>query len=393
MSGNSQVAQAQAIAAQNQMARQLINSNAVLMTQQISASTIVPANIGNTLNIPPRNVGLIKGFYIQIIGTITNPAGNAAVVPTELNLANVLSQVIFTDFANYVRISTTGWHLTQIASVKQRRPFGSAFTTDDPRGYGSNMPLNVIPASIAAGAAGNFECWYYVPLAYGGLDEKDLRGAVFASLVNATANLQLTINPNVAVTSTGDQTLAIVKGSAAGTVTGVAITSATVKVFQHFLDQLPQSQQGPVLPLSDLARVYELKTTNLTGLAQGQDFPIPYTNFRDFLSTMIIFDNGGTLNPGTDINYFALQSANFTNLFQVPPHLIGLWTRQRLQTDMPSGMYYYDSRNKPINSMNYGNMEMILNPSVVNAGAVLLIAFESMGAINTLVPAGSLPGG
>lgn len=381
--------QQQAVAAaQNMQARQAVLKYGVGMTQNIFSQTFVPGQAG-VLNIIPRNVGLIRGFWVQLTGTINNPTGSVALAASSMNLANLLSQIVFTDLSNYTRINTTGWHLSMLDSVKKRRPFNSAFTTDDPRGFGNNYPVNVMPATLAANASGAFETWYYIPLAYSDID---LRGAVYANIINATMNLQLTVNPNVAVPLNSDSTLALMVGTASGTPTAT-ISTMTINVFQDFLDQIPMGQQGAILPLSDLSKIYELKNTSVVGLAQGQDFPIPYTNFRQFMSTFFIFDNGGTLNAGTDINYIALQSANFTNIFKVPPHMLAIWTRNRLQTDVPKGMYYLDSRHKPITTQQYGNMELIINPSTVNTGAQVLVAYEDFGSVNTLIPAGSLPGG
>jgi hypothetical protein len=379
---------AQNAAAQNAQARALILRNAVKMTQRIFSQTFVPSSNSGVLAVQPRNVGMIIGFWVQLTGTVQN-TGTVAIVPSKFNMGNAIAQFQFTDLNNYTRINTAGWHMSMLGSARGQRPFISSIMTDNPEGYGSNMPVMVIPASIAAGASGQVECWYYVPLAY---SETDLRGIVYANIVSATMNLQLSVNPSVAVPFGTDSTLSIMVGAGAGACSA-AFTTTTVNVYQEFYDQIPMGKNGAILPIQDLSTVYELKQTALTGMSAGQDFPIPYTNFRNFLSTTVVFDNGGVLNPGTDINYIALQSANFTNIFNVPPHLFGIWARKRIHTDFPSGVYYLDSRTKNINTSAYGNMELIFNPSVVNVGAQMLVGFEMTGQVNTLVPSGSLPAG
>lgn len=371
---------------QNAMARMLIQTNSVPMTQQIYSQTVAtPAN-GNVVNINPRNVGLIKGFWIQVTGTITNnDAGSAAVTPTNFSASNLLTQISFTDLNNNVRIQTTGWHLAFINSLKSRQPYGAADTyasQDGPVGYGANWTVSTAPASIAKGATGTVIYWYYVPLAY---SDSDYRGAVYANVVNATMQLSLTINivPSVA---SGDSTSAIYTGSAAVTLTNVIVT-----VYQVYMDQIPMIQGQPLLPLMDLSTIYELKNTAFTALVAGQDFPMQYANFRDFLSTIVVYFNGTTRGIGADINFFALQSANFTNLWKISPALSALKTRGHLGTDLPVGCYYFGSREKPIATVQYGNMELILNPITAAAGSYALVGYEDFALVNTIGGAGSLP--
>jgi hypothetical protein len=222
---------------------------------------------------------------------------------------------------------------------------------------------------------------YYVPLAY---SSTDLRGAVFAGVVNATMNLQVTIN-TAAFVSSGDATQAIFSGNT-GTVGNVQID-----VYQHYIDQIPTTANGYVLPLQDLSTFYDIKNTSVNGLTVGQDFPVPYANYRSFLSTFFIYDNAGTLNAGSDINYIALQSANFTNIYKLSPIELSLLSRIQVGTDYPSGTYYLSHRNKPINTNQYGNMEWVVNPSTVNTGAQLLVGYEAFGQIAIMNQAGSLP--
>ena len=403
----------------NAQARAAVLARSLDRMQIIYSQTIAtPGTANNVIQIAPQNVGLVKGFLVEISGTVTNtgaatPANDATL--TDFGVANVLSQVIFNDLQNYTRIQTAGWHLALMDSVKRRRPFGAALALAAnggilpaeaafPLGYGDNW--NVITApTVLAGAAGGpgvssgpFRMMYWVPLSYA---DNDLRGAVYMNVVNATAQLQLTLNPapsvaGVAATGT-DTTLAMYSGVAAP----VTFSNVTVTVFQSYLDQLPMGKNGPILPPLDLSTIYELKNTQLIGMVQATDFPIPYPNFRDFMSTFVIFDNvggtpvgaGPTRSFGTDLNYWTLQSANLTNLWKVPPEVVALKSRNHIGMDFPAGTYYFDSRNRPISTVQYGNLNLIMNPSVVcNPGAVALIGFEDLGLVNTLTGAGSLPG-
>lgn len=369
----------------NMQARMAVLANAVQMIQQISSQSVTPS-AQNILNIPPRNVGLIQGFIIEVNGTMNNPGGGAAAI-TQFGAANVLSNITFQDLNNQIRINTPGWHMALLNSAKQGFGYGGAYSPNLPINFGNNWTVQSAPAAPAAAADAAVRMIYYVPLAY---TADDLRGAIYASVTNATMNLQLTINPTPGVAA-GDATLAVYSGQA---VTWKAATQVTVTVYQVYLDQIPRGQDGTViLPPLDLNTIYQLQQTTLTGMAVGTDFPYAYANYRDFLSTIAVYDNAGTLNVGSDINYWSLVSANFTQLFKYTPEIAALFARSVFMADPPKGVYYFDHRRRPINTQQFGNMELNLNASAVTAGATLLVATEAFAQIQTLQGASSLSAG
>lgn len=374
---------------QNLLARQLILNNSIDQLQSIYSNTFT-TGMGTVINVPLRNVGLIKRLIVEVQATVSGSAGVTHTL-TQLGASNFFSQVVLTDLSNQTRIQTSGWHLTAIASAKYRMPYGSAITaTDTPFGYGNNYTtVQKAPSTITASAeATNVNLMFEVPVAY---SDTDLRGAIYANVVNATMNLQLTVNPNLLVSSAvTDAVLSMYQSS---TTTAATLPSFTVTVYQQYLDQIPIGNQGPVLPLLDLSTAYLLNNTTVTGLVQNQDIPIPYANFRDFMSTTLIYDNAGTLNAGTDINYFTIQSANYTNIIKNDPNIQGLSSRLRLQADFPKGMYYWDHRNKPISTVQYGNMALIVNASSVSgATSSFFMGYESLALINQVTQAGTLYG-
>lgn len=373
----------------NMAARAVVLRNSIDSWQVVSTQTVTTGIQGTVLNIPIRNVGLVKRLIVQVAATINGVAGSMQTL-SKFGMANFFSQVVLTDLSNQTRIQTAGWHLMAIASAKSGKPFGSAITaTDTPLGYGNNYFKTMFaPLTLAAAAAAN-NCFahFEVPLAY---SDVDLRGAIYANVVNATFNLQLVINPAMLVASTADATLAVYQSNGA---TVATITSATITLYQNYLDQIPVGKNGPILPYLDLATAYLLNNTALSALVANQDYPIPYANFRDFLSTVVVYDNAGVLNPGTDITYFAIQSANYTNLVKLDPFIVSLFARNRLQADFPTGMYYFDHRNKPISTVQYGNMQLIVQPSTVTgATSQFLVGWEALALINQVSQAGSLAG-
>jgi P3 major capsid protein len=405
---------AQAAAQANAAARAAVLGNSLEALAVIfSQSGINPAT-QNVLNIQPRNVGLIRGFYVHVAANFTNGA-TAALTRTTLGPANLLSLVTFSDLSNQQRINCQGWYLPLLDTQRRRNqsfsaelatgvPASAASGVDTPLGFSANFtsnfanaavnaPIMSCPATVATSAANQVvDMWYYIPLSY---TDRDLRGAIYAGVVNSVMNLQLTFNyANFQVANTADPTLAVFQS--AGAVNTLSNFSYSVEVYQDFLDQLPFSPQGPVLPFQDLSWSYLLNTTFFTAMAVGQDYPIPFPNFRNIQSVTAIYDNGGALNTGQDINYLSLQSANYTNIFKVSPAMAAILTRSILHVDMPKGTYYFDFRRKPLSTVQYGNLNLLINPATVTStlGAPqFLIGFEQLAMQNQVVGAGSLAGG
>lgn len=393
---------AQQAAAMNAQARALIKARAVKMKQAIfNQSSIVPANTP-VVNISPRNVGLILGFMVKVVHTVSNQSG-VTINLADFGASNSLAQIVFTDLNNNVRIQTSGLLLNAQNTVRGGRPFGTAILGaagggtgwDSPVNYGSNWTVNKAPASITATNTGTVTMWYWVPLAY---SDDDLRGAVYANVINATMQLSLslpgTFGTSVAVQNGTDSTLAMFVGAAAGSVSAVSITGTTVEVYQYYLDQLPVLNGQVVLPVTDLATIYELKYSVQQNVPVGQDFGYQYPNFRDILSTTLVYVNNGSTGArgtGADLNYLELLAANVTPIWKVEPALAALETRQKIQGDTPPGMYYFDSRRKPISTTQYGNMQVVINAITAASNPYEIVGIEDFALVQTLSMAGSLP--
>jgi hypothetical protein len=378
--------------------RSAILANGVSRLQQLFSTSINMATQMGPINIAPNNVGIIRGFLVKLTGQFINNGADTASI-TAWGLANLISSFQFQDFSNVTRINTTGWHMNLLNSVKNNMPFAAAYAPNVSIGYGNNWGLQTTGASIATTATSDFSMYYYVPLAYSKLD---LRGAVFAGLVGATAQLQLTINPNISAVA-GDPTLAIWSGAD----TAVAYnTNVILTVYQDYIDQLPSYGQlgltppqgvganSPALPPVDMSTIYELINTSQSGMVQSQDFGIPYTNLRTFMSTSVIYDNqseGVYPDVGTDVNYWALTLANSANVWKVTADVADLLARGQLMADPPVGAYYFDHRSAPINTQIYGNAQLVLNASLVNTNAAVLIGYEAFAMTQTIVGAPSVP--
>lgn len=376
---------------QNAMARALITGRAVKMTQNIFSQTINPQNV-TQVQIPVRQVGLVLGFWVDFAIATADPGAGNTYTLTALGPANVVKQFVFTDLNNNVRVQTTGWHIHFLNTAKKGSPFCASRTnTTYPISYGVNW-TNAFAAgtTVTNGSQPTVYMRYWLPLAY---SDFDLRGSVYMNVVNATAYLQVNLSSSAeAFVVAGSDPVGAVYIATGGTPVSGWGTTCVVNVYQVYYDQLPIANNGaPVLPIIDLSTIYDIKNTTYTGLSSGQDFPMAYSNFRDFLSTVAIFDNNGTLDTGQFTQAWKLQSANFTNIFNISANLAAIQARNEIGDDFPTGVYYFPSRAKPISTVQYGNMELVLTPTgVINAAAKVLVGYESFALVNALVGAASI---
>lgn len=374
----------------NAAASQMVRSYATEMKQQIYSQNIIGTIPGQIINIPFRNVGLIKRFIVEITASLA-PAAAETLTRTAFGPSAILSNVQLADLSNQTRINTDGWHLHQLATVRRGSAYGAAFSNDSPVANGSAFGVITAPASIsAAPGSPNLRMFYEVPVCY---SDSDLRGVIYSNVVNATGQLSLTINPSIVAASTADPVYSAYQSSTAGNLG--ALSNFNITVYQVYLDQLPQAKNGqPILPIIDLSTNYYLQATTVNGLAVGVDNPISYSNFREFLSTFLVYDNAGVLNPATDINRFKLMTANQLALFDQDPYALMMDVRNEIGNDTPPGVYYFNHRRKPINTVQYGNMQLMVNPkTVTNATtSAMRVGFESMGLVNMVTQAGSLYG-
>jgi len=387
-------------AQQNMMARNLILKGGVVgggyippaidMWQPLNPNLAASPGPGTVITFYLRNVGLVKRLMMQFKATVTAGATSQQNL-TKLGLANLVSNVTFFDLGANQRINSTAWHLTAVASAKRRKVFGAAYTSDTPLGYGNNNNrIMFAPSSIAANGSSEIDFQLEIPMCR---NDSDLRGAIFADVTQATMQVQVTLNPQMFVSSTADPTLAMYQSAGSDL---ASLSNLSIQVYQNYLDQLPRIGNGPpILPKLDIGTAYLLNTTSSGLPIVNQDNGYAFTNARTFESLCFIYDNNGTLNVnGTDLNTINLTSANFTNIYNLNPKMLGMMDRQLLMDDFPAGMYFLDFRHRPIDTNQYGNMVLNINPSSVGgSAAAFLYGSEAYGIIGLVNQGGSIPTG
>jgi len=207
---------------------------------------------------------------------------------------------------------------------------------------------------------------------------------------------QLTFQFNTAAVTAApnDDNFAIYSGAAGS---AGSISSATITIYQEYLDQLPVSNVGgkatTVLPALSLSTVYELKTTLFNALSANQENYFPYANQRSFLSTVATFNSDGTNTGralGTDIIYWALLAANATYIWKLDGITTALKAQDELTQGLPSGTYYFPTRRKNIATAQFGNLQLTLDPSVATANGYVNVMWEAFALKNTLQSGPSL---
>lgn len=391
--------------AQNAAARSLIlrggmvgnayQPPAIDMWQPLNPQLPSSPGPGSVLNFYIRNVGLVKRLIVRVQATVTAGATSTQYLTgqtshTGFGLANLFSQVVFNDLGNNQRINTQGWHLTAVSSAKRRKVFGSAVTTDTPLGYG-NINTRIMYAASTVNANGNTEIDFFMEIPFV-KNDTDLRGAIYADITQATALVQLTLNPNMFVSSTADPSLAVYQSGGSDL---ASLSNFKMQVYQNYLDQLPRINGVPILPELDIGTAYLLNNT-VSGLPVANQLNgAAFVNARTYESVAFFYDNNATLNiNGSDLNAIQLTSANFTNILDLDPKMAAFMGRNVLQDDFPNGMYYLDFRHRPIDTNQYGNMNLIINPSSVGgSGAFFGYGWEAFGIIGLVNQGGSLPMG
>jgi hypothetical protein len=377
--------QQQAMVQQNAQARALILNSARLADQLIASvnNTAYPYTTGSalTLSIPIKPVGLIKRFLIDCTFNISQSTTETQ-IRTTYGPANVFSNITLNDLNNIQRVNTTSQHLTFVTSARRGFPLGSAITTDTPFGYGANN--NVISApSVIMGAQNMYVC-FELPLAY---SDTDLRGAIYANTVQSTMSLNLTLNPQFFVGNLGDATNAVYQSST--TALG-KINSYTINVYQEYWDQLPMQNGQPILPVLDLGTMYQLISASYTGIVANTNYSIQFQAYRQYMSAYCVYDNGGVLYAGDDVNHWSLTSANALTNFQRDPQNIAFRSRLQFNEDQPKGAYYFDFRAAPVNTTAQGVTTLNLNANTVNSNAVIYAGFEFFALLNQLNMMGSI---
>jgi len=367
-------------AQQNLAARQYLLRTGTPMRKYLGR--FGPFAAGTQMQQRLLNVGILTSLDIDVVAEITI---TAAATPSAWGPYNFIRNITFNDYTNQARVNVSHRALQMILSARHMRAIGfgnNTRLTDLAVANNAVAPIIQLPTAIVAPVANNFRVSAHIPIAYD--PANNLKGAIFSQIVSGDQILQVQLPTAGQVFGATDDA---VYTAGVGAVAGIF-----VDIWQNYIQPVNLGAQ-PILPLQDLITVYELATQGQSSsdIAVGAVKYINYPNAREVLSAVLGYNNGtagagNALTYAADISALSIQlNANTTlreylglDLLEKQRHMFG--------SDLPPGYYYLDSRRVRINTVLYGQVQILLTPSIVTAAAYTEATFESFYLKGTALP-------
>lgn len=356
---------------QNAALRGALLASAPPMRKQLP--TISNGVAGQTSRVKLFNVGITTRLLLDV--TMTYDVVTAAMVATAKNPFNVMSRVKITDFDGTDRVNCSGYQLFVLNCVRRRQRYGY-------NNGSANAVLNLPASTLTVGVARTLRFLIEVPLAFD--PSNDLRGALLTQTAVGEAWLSIDWN-SVTVSATANDDAVFT--SATGTLANV---SFAVTVFQEYI--LPQAINGQTpLPTFDLMTVYEIngavRSTDNIGVGIEKLFNFP--NVRSVIGAYFNYLNNSILQAATtDITRFRLI-ANGNNVMKEYGPADKLF-EQRIYmldgTDIAAGTYFELSRQKPIETALYGNVQFGITPATATGVTNFEVLWESFYTKGSTLP-------
>lgn len=352
---------------QNLALRAALLASAPRMRKRLG--TFTSAVAGDTTRVKLFNVGVITRLLLLI--EVQVDIGTAVAVPSAKAPYNLINRIRLTDFDGTDRVNLSGHQLFVLNSVRGRAPYGI-----NNEGLTAVATLPDVPTAVGNNAVIRF--LLEVPVAFA--PESDLRGAILAQ--TAVGEMFLNIDWNGTLYANGNIE-AVYSGAATTT---VALDSYSVTVFQEYL--LPQALGGQVpLPMLDLMTVYEL-AGNLRAtdnLVAGQERLINYPNQRSVIGAYVTYVHNNQMSDADLTQWRVIANGN--NILRENNRYDKIHEqRVYLNGDLKEGVWWELSREKPIETALYGNVQLGFTPANVTAGGYVELGFESFYAKGAALP-------
>lgn len=363
--------QVQIQAQQNAMARQYLLKTGVPMRKHVG--TFGPYNLAQAIQIQLLNVGVLTSVDLVVTAEITI---TGAATASNWGPYNFLQNIGMVDYTTQKRINVSHRALQMFLSARHSRRYGlgtkdniidSTLTTS------TNAPLIQLPSAIVAPTAANFRVSAHLPIAYDSAN--NLKGAILAQTILGNQFVTALMPTAAQVFGTTDDA---VFTAGAGSVANIF-----VDVFQNYIQPRNIGSQ-PILPLADLATVYELNTQGRdnSNLNPNNIKYVNYPNVREIISTVLGYNNGSTvagaaLTYAADLTSLAVEANSNTKLREYLGLDLLEQQRNLFGGDMPPGYYYLDSRRVRINTVLYGQVQLLMLPSIVTVPAAAYTEFST----------------
>ena len=366
--------------------------NPAVANAQIRAALLATAprmrkNVGTFMSLPGQtsrikvfNVGVITMLQILVQVPVTIAVANATA--SKKGPWNIINRLRLTDYDGTDRVNVSGFQLFQVNSARYREPFG----------FNNSGASAIITNPQQPVAVGNQTVQFLIniPVAYD--PESDLRGAILAQTAVGELYLNIDWNPNLLTNGSDDSLF-----NGAPTTTVVMNGNISVQVWQHYL--LPQAvgQNGQIpLPPLDLMTVYELAGAVIStdNIAANQERLFNYPNVRTVIGAYVSYTKLGTTLAvlGDTLQHRLIANGNNTLRDESE---VSKYFNQRLYThgDLVTGVFYLMHRDKPIETAQFGNVQMGVTPVNAGANSYFESMFESFFVKGTTLPGLQQAGG
>ena len=376
------------------MNEDIVKQNAAMRGALLALSPRMRKNNGNftggaaggTTRIKLFNVGITTGIRMRALTAVDLGAGAGTASPQAP--FNLMSNVQLIDYDGTARCNVPGYLLWLMNCVRNRTLWGY----HNFAGGNAVSTEPVVPVT-AATANQTLAFWNEIPLAFN--KEDDLRGAILSQTALGEMYLNVTWNNSLFAAAQADS---LYNGGTASVAVNAA-NSLQLQVFQDFL--LPQAVGNAVpIPQIDLLTVYELNSLRTSdNIAINQEKLISYPNARSVLASYLWYVNNGVMTPITtavggvitnDISLFRLY-ANGNNILQENTMLSQMFEQRQsmwADGDLRASTYFFDHRNKPVETAVFGNVQLGVTPSAfTSAGTTYMgVGFESMYTKGSVLP-------
>lgn len=325
---------------------------------------------GGTTRVNLFNVGIVTELTIAVSANLT--IGTAVATASRKAPWNAINRIRLTDFDGTDRVNCSGFQLWELNCIRNRTPYGY-----NNEGLAAVAVTPKIPTAVATDT---LEFVITVPLAYN--KENDLRGAILAQTNVGQMTLSIDWNSDWHRNGVDD---GVYNGGATST---VVVNSITATVSQDYL--LPQSIGGQIpIPMLDLISVYEiagnLKVTD--NIAAALPRLINYPNVRSVIGAYMNYENNGTA-VLADFSKLRLIANGNNVLREYNSNDKMADQRAYINGDLRAGMFWELTREKPIETALYGNMQLEFTPALYTASAntYLEFMFESFYQKGQVLP-------
>lgn len=336
--------------AQNIALRQALLATSPRMSKRLGTFGETSAPSGKTTRVKLFNVGILTTLRLVVTIDVTIAGAIATVSPKAPY--NSIANIALVDYEGVSRVNLSGYQLWQIQSIRERTP---AYANNESTTKNNTMP--VVPTAIAANQLIKF--YLEVPVAYD--PERDLRGAILGQTAVGDMFLNITWNNTFYANGNDD---AVYNGAGATT---VAVNSTSVEVYQDYL--FPQNiGQGVPLPMLDLMTVYGLEG-NLRisdNLSNGQERLLSFPNVRSVIGVYANWINNGIMSDAISQVRLVVNGNNYLQEHSLDSQQ--MLQRKWLNSDMPKGTFFMLFRQRPIETVVYGNVQLGLTFSAAPTG-------------------------